>query len=203
MVYKPGIPQPLDMQDDSQVDMKNNFTQLDDTFDVDHVKFSDTTADNGRHKTVTFVQQSSAPTTAADQVKGYSLEPLAAIGTLEFSRGESDAVSTPVTGKHLSGTINIPASTSVDVVDFAGATRVMGIASASTVTGLTTGPDTCFYFVFDGTVVRTAQMGNIGGSGFSGSLSFIGSGTKLQIRNTSGGSAASNVTWSLNFLRVE
>lgn len=201
MVFKPGIPAPTDNLDDSQVDLQNNFTQLDDTFDIDHVKFSDTTADNGRHKTVTFVQQSSAPTTGADQVISYTIEPTANVGTLQFSRGESDSVPTPVTGKHLSGTVNILAGNTVDTLDFTGLTRAMGFASAVSDATALGGPSILYYFMFDGTKLRTTSISSIGGGAGIGSPSFVVNGNILQLKVTS--FTLNNVTWSLNFLRLE
>lgn len=53
MSYLPGIPAASDIPSQSQAQIKGNFTALDNIFDIDHVKYS-ATADNGKHKTVSF-----------------------------------------------------------------------------------------------------------------------------------------------------
>jgi len=203
MVYKKSIPQPTDNLDDSQVDLLNNFTQLDDSFDVDHVAFSDTTADNGRHKTVTFVKQTAEPTTAADQVKGYTIEPIAATGPIQFSKGESDSVPTPVTGMHLSGLTTLATLSSVDVLDFSGLTRATCLASSVRNGDATGGRDSLYYVAFDGTNLRVAEAAKTPQESGSGSPIFRASGTTLQLYNSNSSVSVTNITWSLTFLRLE
>jgi hypothetical protein len=56
MTFDPNIPQPGDLQSDSQGDLLNNNIALDASFENDHTKFSDTTANNGLHKRVSLYQ---------------------------------------------------------------------------------------------------------------------------------------------------
>jgi hypothetical protein len=62
MAFNPLIPQPTDKKSVSQNDILTNFTSLNTTFDTDHVTF-DAVSDNGKHKKITFQQQSGDPTT--------------------------------------------------------------------------------------------------------------------------------------------
>jgi len=191
MVYK-IIPLATDNLDDSQVDIKNNFEQLDTSFKVDHVALTDTTADNGRHKTVTFVSQASDPTTAAEQVKSFSLEHIAAIGPLQFSKAESDSVSTPVTSVYESAAFNLAVSAFASIIDFSGLTRCLFFVSSTADTGIYN----LAYGVYDAGTLKINSL--LAATGFNYSVS----GTTLRVRNTTANILA-NVRWTINFLRVE
>lgn len=65
MTYKPNIPLSTDKIRVSQGDLNTNFGQLDTVFDIDHVKYSDGTADKGKHKQVT-IYNVSAPGAQTD-----------------------------------------------------------------------------------------------------------------------------------------
>lgn len=64
MSYSPFVPQPNDKFSQSQVDFLNNFTALDNTFDIDHYKFSNVT-DKGKHKKITLPEVQGADPGAA------------------------------------------------------------------------------------------------------------------------------------------
>lgn len=73
MSYNPNIPQSTDIPSQSQGQMLTNFQQLNTVFDVDHVPFNDGTVSNrGKHDKSTYIDQSSDPTTAADEMAIYS-----------------------------------------------------------------------------------------------------------------------------------
>lgn len=59
MVYQPNIPQPTDLLSTSQSDILNNFSALQTLIDVNHVDFN--SADQGKHKWVTFPSQGATP----------------------------------------------------------------------------------------------------------------------------------------------
>lgn len=65
MAYKNNIPQPTDRLKDSQGDLLNNFQSIKTSFDENHVTFDD--PDTGKHKFITFPQQSAAPTFGASE----------------------------------------------------------------------------------------------------------------------------------------
>jgi len=76
MVYNPNIPGPNDKLRVSQGQILENFSQADTLFDVDHVKFSDTTGDAGKHTATTFVNRTDKaltipPTTSAQELALY------------------------------------------------------------------------------------------------------------------------------------
>ena len=72
MAYKDNIPQAADILSSSQADLLENFSELDTQFAVNHYEFSDTTANIGKHRFVSLVEQSSDPTTADSEYAVYS-----------------------------------------------------------------------------------------------------------------------------------
>jgi hypothetical protein len=53
-VYQPGIPTGTVNLDVDYLNIQNNFTQLDTSFGIDHLPFSNQTAQNGYHKSIHF-----------------------------------------------------------------------------------------------------------------------------------------------------
>ncbi len=72
MPFLPSIPQITDFQDNSQAQLLSNNIALDASFENDHTKFSDTTANNGLHKKVTLYQVATDPTLTFPQSALYS-----------------------------------------------------------------------------------------------------------------------------------
>lgn len=72
MTYDPEVPQPDDDMSDSQADLLTNNQDLATVFAVNHVALDDASADKGKHKYVTYVQQSDDPETAANEYAVYS-----------------------------------------------------------------------------------------------------------------------------------
>lgn len=71
-MFDPNIPQPRDLLSNSQGDLLTNFQQLNTQFGVNHVPFDDASADKGKHKFVTIVEQSNDPETNVDEQIIYS-----------------------------------------------------------------------------------------------------------------------------------
>jgi hypothetical protein len=95
MVYDPDIPQPKDDLSVSQGELLANFQGLNTQFSVNHVALDDTTADVGKHKFVTFVQQSSVPETKGDEYLIFSQDQA---GTPElYARPESNGTAYQLT----------------------------------------------------------------------------------------------------------
>ncbi len=61
MTFNPNIPLATDFQDESQAQLLANNIALDASFENDHTRFSDTTANNGLHKQVTLYQVEADP----------------------------------------------------------------------------------------------------------------------------------------------
>ena len=95
MVYDPDKPQPKDDLSVSQGDLLANFQGLNSQFSVNHVALDDTTTDAGKHKFVTFVQQSSVPESKGDEYIIFSQDEG---GTPEiYARPESNATAYQLT----------------------------------------------------------------------------------------------------------
>lgn len=107
-VYTPAIPQGGDIISQSQPLILGNFQSLNTSNSVNHVAFND--ANQGKHKFLQMPDQSSDPTTAANELALYSKE-LSAVSTLYF-RKESDGTVIQLTGidpvKALEGTTFLP-----------------------------------------------------------------------------------------------
>lgn len=130
MPFLPNIPQPGDELADSQVDLLGNNQQLDTTFGIDHYTFSNLTTNNGKHNLVTtpIVVGATHPTTAAAEPKFYAMQETANIGVIQYSRGPSDAVPTPVTKLQSPSTgIIVPFGGTTNILDFSG----MGVCIAT------------------------------------------------------------------------
>ena len=68
MTYNPNIPQADDLISESQGQILDNFTQLNEVFGKDHVKYDDATvADRGRHKQSTYTELSADPATLVNE----------------------------------------------------------------------------------------------------------------------------------------
>jgi len=63
--YQPGIPTGTVNLDQDYINIRNNFTQLNDTYKIDHVAY-DVTENNGYHKNVHLVPVGSDPVATAD-----------------------------------------------------------------------------------------------------------------------------------------
>lgn len=69
MAYNANIPQATDQISVSQADLLNNFIALSTFLNVNHVDFA--SADQGKHKFVSFPQQGSSPATSGTEVALY------------------------------------------------------------------------------------------------------------------------------------
>jgi len=178
----------------SQPFLVNNTNQADTSFGVDHYAFSDATANNGYHKKVTNPDQTTDPATTTAPIL-YGRQVTAPLGVLQFSRGPSNAVPSPVTMLQSSSTpIVLAAGASSNVLDFT------GISLAT------------FLFYFYDSVVgnKNITYGFWNGTTFSTSnlLSAVTNlgpaivGNVLTIKNVSS-PALNNVYWTLEFLRIQ
>lgn len=89
MVYKPSVPQANDIIRISQKDFLGNFSQMQAIYSLDHYAWDSAEQNTrGKHKKITFPNQSSDPTTAANETALYS-KSSGGISEL-FIREESD-----------------------------------------------------------------------------------------------------------------
>lgn len=201
MSYNPNIPQPGDNLDISQGDLLTNFTACDVSFGIEHYKFSNLTANNGKHNTVTSpayvafplaTPSATPPVTAANEPKFYGFQDSANVGVIQYSRGPSNAVPTPLTSlQSTSAAIVLAPGTTTNVLDFTGLSRAFCQLFAADLGGTNqifsntiwwTG--SAFLFLPLGTTIVAQSSGNI-----------------LQIKNNTAG-AMSNIYWTLKLNRL-
>jgi len=183
MAFLNNIPQPGDRLKVSQGQLLGNNQQLDTSMGVDHYPFSNLTSDNGKHKYVTSIDQVTHPSTIANEPKFYGVSQISQLGVIQYSRGPSNAVPTPVTSIHSPGAVSAPAT----VFDFNGLTIATAMLYAFS------GPTSGTYFIWwDGTTLTSNQLTS------GASLSITTAGGQLII--TTGGA---NIYWTLHFERLQ
>jgi len=204
-LFIPTIPQANDNLDFSQGQLLSNNAGLDTVFGVDHYKFSNATASKGFHNQVTtpvFVASPIAlpnapPTTTTNPIfYGYEAldaggMPIDNLGVLQYSRGPSDAVPTPLTELHSTAAAIVLASgATTNVLDFTGINlSISNIYIFNTTLSATPVTQTIYWngsllSGLGGTLLLTQQAGNI-----------------LQIKNGSSGSLS--IYWTLEFKRIQ
>lgn len=201
MTYNPAIPQAGDDLSDSQPQILSNFAVADTSFGIDHYKFSNLTANNGFHNQMTtpLIVGGVHPATAAAVPKMYAMQDSANLGVINYSRGPSSAVPTPITNlQSASTTFTMVNNTSVNVLDFSGLTRALGSAYAMGVRG-GINRNIEFLISYDGTTLTVNQVFPVATS--ASLFQFIAVGTMLVLSNTTG-STVSDIFWSLRFQRT-
>lgn len=201
MVYNPNIPQANDFQDVSQGDILANFMQLDTSFDVDHYKFSDLTTDNGKHKQVTAVSQTSHPTTGSGETKIYaykeSVAPLTNLGPMIYARGESNSYQTPISPlQSPSGGTAIGTSTTVDIFNFSNMTNVYAMLYVMDITAIRR----MITYVYTANGLLIGKDNLLPNTSLT-PLETMVNDNVIQIRNTSP-TIAYTIFWTLDFKRI-
>lgn len=195
MVYKNSIPQGTDKLSNSQQDILNNFAQLDTSFGIDHYDFSDTSGDTGKHKKITSPDQAGDIVTAASEPSLYATDRAGTnLGVLQYSRGPSNAVPSPLTIIHsaVAGEVIGAGPTTVNIFDFAGIARALArFMVVGTTPAARSGEAAIFW---DGTtlLVKASNQGT--------AMTIGSSGTNLTLTNSD--VPAVTVHWSLQFLRT-
>lgn len=204
MTFNPNIPQPTDDLSDSQGDLLTNNGALDTSFGIDHYKFSDPTSSNGFHNKVTtpvFVANPPTglpPDTSAGFPIFYGFQQTAPIGVIQWSRGPSNAVPSPVTIlQSTSAAITLANLATSNVLDFTGLTSAFGMIIASNNSAPLA--RSAAYVVWDGnsSLLFVGALPN-----GLGNLSINTSGNVLRVQNNSG-SPMSNIYWSLQLFRAQ
>lgn len=201
MPFIATVPQPSDKLKDSQGQLLGNNQQLDTSFGIDHYTFSNLTTDNGKHNQVTTpkIVGAAHPTTAANEPKFYGMQDAVQLGVIQYSRGPSDAVPSPLTRLHSAGVIAIAATSNLDVFNFGLTTLIPRSMATLTVFKQPIANISSCLFVnvyWDG---KTLVVNNTVSPGASFQAQV--SGSILQIRN--GIALGINVYWTLEFQRLQ
>ncbi len=189
MPYNANIPNPGDLLSVSQGDIKNNFSQANTSFGIDHSPFTDQTANAGFHQKVTTLPNTIEPVTAVNPVL-YAFQKSNATGLLQFSRGPNNSVPTPITNIQSPVTAIVLAPTAItNVLDCTGLSRLIGNLYAFDSLNPTNvaGP----LVIWNGTIFQIGATGN---------LKVQSTGNVLQIRNN--GPSPMNIYWSFALQRL-
>jgi hypothetical protein len=203
MTYIPNIPQANDDLDDSQPQILGNFQAADASFGKDHYAFSNLTTNNGFHNIVTqpaYVEVPPTgfpPTTTSLIARIYAFQQTMNLGVLQYSRGPSSAVPTPITNLQSPSTyIALNNGQNTPVLDFSGLNNVVcKCIAVNNDTGNWLYNESLV--TFDGTNLTVKTI-----SSNPPTVTFVITGsTTLQVRNSSGGSI-SKLEWNVQFLRI-
>lgn len=190
VTYTRQIPLSGDSLGGTRDRIRTNFQQIDTVMAVNHVAFN--SSGEGKHK---FVQ---TPDQTADVASGVNEPVLYAkltsnAGVLQYSRGGSSAVPTPITSvQSTSASISITSTSSISILDFTNITR----AFFSFFAGATAGTSTNFTDVYwngSSFLFSTPQSG-------ASALQLIGSGNTLTLKNNTAGTL--NIYWTLDLKRA-
>jgi hypothetical protein len=194
--YLPGIPLPGDLLSDSQNDIKNNFTAANTSFGRNHFAFDNGTANNGFHNHMTTPQIDPVghPVTAAGYCELYAMQDSANLGLLQYSRGPSNAATSPVTYLQSPvAAISLSTASTTPVLDATGLTKLNGILYASSnIAPLGIG---VFAVTWTGSVWLASTMTN------ATSIGVTITGNTINIKNNSG-SNFTGLFWTLQIYRV-
>lgn len=204
MTYNANIPQPGDLLSTSQGDILTNFTAADASFGVDHYAFSNQTANNGFHNTVTtpLIVGGAHPTTSASVPKFYAMnETTTNLGVLQYSRGGSDAVPTPVTSLHSTsaGITLLMGGGSTNVFDFTNVSVALCVFEACGTLPSATLNLYCAAIAKQGGIYKITSMASSLGAGVNVAMT----GDILTITNSNGFFNLTNLYWTLKFMRVQ
>ena len=201
MVYRRDQPVAGQTLRRSQPLLLENTNSADDIFALDHYAFSSLDGNNGLHKKVTNPVQVSHPSTGANTVALYTVQDNSTIGPLQYSRGENDAVPTPLTSLHSGSAITLAPLASTNVIDFTGVNQCYGyiivpyiveVPPVPTITPLLS------YAVFNwnGTDLIINNLINVI------TVAPNVSGNILRVRNNNSTLTATGVYWTLHFDRI-
>jgi hypothetical protein len=201
-LFLPNIPQANDNLDFSQGQLLSNNQGLDTVFGVDHYKFSDATVNKGFHNQVTTPPYVASPPTGLPPATTtapifYSFQNSAPLGVLQYSRGTSNAVPTPVTSlQSPAAAQNILALSTVNILDFTGLARAYGDAYAVSLTNPGAPLRSIVNFVWDGTSLSVVSYFAVT------TFRFTISASNLALQNATA-STINDIYWSIDFTRIQ
>jgi hypothetical protein len=182
-------------------------SSLDTVFGIDHYKFSDLTANKGFHNTVTQPLYVTNPPTGLPPITTtnpiiYAFQDSGPAGVLQYSRGPTNAVPTPLTSLQSAATpLSITHGMSVNIFDFTGLARAFAFFSGSDTASLATVNLTRFssFVIWTGSVLR---VGTMLATTFSLDIQPIAVGNILTLQNSAVANNYASIFWTLNFLRL-
>jgi len=199
--YFRNQPVATDDLDVSQPFLVTNTNTADTVFGIEHYAFSNTSANQGLHNTITTpayqnpigTPSASPPTTVASPIM-YCFQDAANIGVLQYSRGPNNSVPSPITTlQSPSSGISLAFNATTNVLDFTGVTTFAVCMLYGIKNGTTSSP---FIVTFS-----QASGGSVSLLGPNSGIAAQFSGKILQIVNSFGGTA--NFWWTLQFLRIQ
>jgi hypothetical protein len=188
-----------------------NFQKANSSFGTDHYPFADMTTNNGFHNQVTTPGYVSTPPTVPVEPPVtttfpifYGFQPLDAggmtttnLGLLQYSRGPSNAVPTPVTNLQSTAIPIVLVTTgTTNVLDFTGIPRAIGMLYGADLTMPTNVTTFLAYVVWNGTILSVRNIFPLGATLYAQSAGAI-----LQVVNQTAGTL-NNVYWTLDLRRV-
>lgn len=197
MVYLLNQPVATDDLSISQPILAANTNSADASFGIDHYAFSNLTVNNGFHNTVTtpLIVGAAHPTTIAAVPKMYGMQDSVNLGVIQYSRGPSNAVPSPLTHLHSTAApIVLASGATTNVFDFTG--LALAICMLYTTSYDVTATNKVSYIVWTGSALSISDL-NV-----PANLTVQASGNILQIKNTSAPPVTFNkLFWTLDILR--
>lgn len=200
MTFQADIPKSTDRFDLSTNDLLNNNIALNNVFAVDHYALIDKTVNNGKHNTITtpLIVGSKHPNTQAGENKIYAMQDSANLGVLHYSRGEENALPTPLTCIQSPSTPQtIAGGGTLNIFDFTGIKRALCTLYIGNFIGANTSGEFIirrFKDTLDGDRIPFFTSPSVFTIPFDANI--------LIIRNNTV-SAMNNVYWTLQFLRIQ
>jgi len=209
-LYTRSQPVATDDLDISQVFLANNTNAADSVFGFEHYAFSNQTANQGLHNSVTTPPYIDFPattpsanppmTTTEPILYGYTpggATPSTQLPVIQWSRGVTNSVPTPLTTiQSPLGGVTIGAGASIPVFNFSG----MNIAYANVYAMSTAGSFPATNTVAGTVFFNGTTFTGIFGGGF---LKFTFSGSQLNLTNSGVNPFSNNVYWTIEFLRIQ
>ena len=205
MVFNPNRPIASENLSDSQPLLLSNNQDLDNSFGVDHYKFSNATGNNGFHNKVTtppFVDSpltGNPPVTTTNPIL-FAFQQTANLGVLQYSRGPNNAVITPLTKIYSPSTpLSIGNSSSSAVFDFTGIALAQCVLTLSYTLVLGSSKAAQQVLVKYDNAPSFVVLNIVGGRP---DVTITTSGSILSITTSSAG-ALTNLFWTLDFERIQ
>lgn len=198
-VFTPNIPQATDLLSDSQPQIKNNFDSTANTINDDHYGPADLTANLGKHRAVTSPTPSPATHYATTtDTKLYGMQDAVAIGNIQYSRGPSNAVPTPVTClQSSSAAISVSTTPGTTILNFTGLPYCYGYVIATGITATSNRTQIVYSFFWDGSIGEADVMTNLYTSQVV--IQFVGADLNMVAQPAK---TFTNVAWTLEFKRI-
>lgn len=153
--------------------IKTNFQLIKSVFDENHYTFG--LGGQGKHRFVTTPDQITDSITAANEPKMYARATSINAGVLQYSRGGSNAIPTPLTSLHSSGGVVVAPDASTPVLNFAGMPRAMAMVYAFDTSSAKRG---LAYVWWNGATLRVENLVST-----ASQIQALFSGTTLNLRN--------------------